>query len=386
MPNAFLQSLFLLRSAVLFIEILFVALGLLSPSQSEFWPWLWAIWLIMAIGNLLFLNKNFDKDFLFYQIFFDSILLSLFSYFTGGIANALLFILIPYLMLAAFFLDAAKVWLLAGVQIFLLILALPFSFAGLHQRHIAEPHLWSMWLALFWITLAVPIFFSFFQKIINDKNTELQQAALRLAKQQQLVTLGTLAASVAHDLRTPLNTLWLLTELLDDLDVKKQMEQQIAICIQRLKSLNQNQGNWEAGNGKKYLLQDFLLALKNDWQQRFSKIELLTDWQVDQELIYVEPALPYAILNILDNAAQASPHVFWQAYSQDDKLTLVIRDQGIGMPEALINAEQPMREGTGLGLGLYLAKQIISHFDGKIIFSNNTPVGLTVTITLPCYK
>ncbi len=386
MPTSFLQSLFLLRSLVLFIQMFFVALGLLLPSQSEFWPWLWAIWLIMALGNLLFLKKNFDKDFLFYQIFFDSILLSLFSYLTGGIANSLIFILIPYLMLAAFFLDAAKVWLLTIVQIFLLILALPFSFVGLHAGHIAPQHLWGMWISLLLITLSVPIFFTFFQKVIKSKNDELQQAALRLAKQQQLVTLGTLAASVAHDLRTPLNTLWLLVELLDDLDLKRQMEQQIDICIQRLKSLNQNQGNWEAGNGKKYLLKDFLLTLKNDWQRRFPKVKLSTDWQCNQEIIYVEPALPYAILNILDNAAQASPQIFWQAYSQADQIILVISDQGIGMPESFISAQQPIHEGTGLGLGLYLAKQVISHFSGQIAFSKNTPVGLTVTITLPCYK
>jgi two-component system sensor histidine kinase RegB len=386
MPTSFLQSLFLLRSLVLFMQMLFVAWGLLLPSQAEFWPWLLAIWLIMALGNLLFLQKKFDKNFLFYQIFFDSLFLSFFSYLTGGIANALIFILIPYLMLAAFFLDEARVWILTITQIFLLILALPFSFVGSHTLHIAPQHLWSMWIALLFITLSVPVFFSFFQKIIKTKNDELQQAAMRLAKQQHLVTLGTLAASVAHDLRTPLNTLWLLNEMVDNVQLKSQIEQQIEICIKRLKNLNQNQGNWEAGNGRKYLVKNFLHALKEDWQKRFPNANLITDWHIDQEIIYVEPALPYAIFNILDNAAQASPQIFWRVYCQADQLIFAISDQGNGLPEAVLNAQEPLTEGSGLGLGLYLSKQIINHFDGQIAFAKSTPVGLTVTITLPCYK
>ena len=96
-----------------------------------------------------------------------------------------------------------------------------------------------------------------------------------------------------------------------------------------------------------------------------------------------------AFLNILINAMQAMPgggiiHV--NIHSADHSVTIVIEDEGEGIPEELSEKIwdpffTTKAKGTGLGLGI--VKNIIESHEGSIRITNKPDAGSRVTIALP---
>jgi signal transduction histidine kinase len=75
---------------------------------------------------------------------------------------------------------------------------------------------------------------------------------------------------------------------------------------------------------------------------------------------------------------------------EDDAAQIVVRDQGIGIaPEDLpfifgrFERKVSLRNYGGLGLGLYIARQIVEAHDGTIAVESVKGEGATFTVTLP---
>jgi two-component system, sensor histidine kinase RegB len=110
--------------------------------------------------------------------------------------------------------------------------------------------------------------------------------------------------------------------------------------------------------------------------------------QADSKII-AERTLTHALINILNNAAEASGtdlgielHVAWSL----DELSIKIRDYGSGFPAELVEiiGKQPVTsKNKGLGLGLFLAYSTIHRLDGKIELKNIETGGACVEISLP---
>jgi PAS domain S-box-containing protein len=106
--------------------------------------------------------------------------------------------------------------------------------------------------------------------------------------------------------------------------------------------------------------------------------------------------LEQVVLNVLSNAIKFTPsggHVQVQLQQADDSAKLVISDDGQGIPAAFlpyvfeafrqVDSTTTRRQG-GLGLGLAIAKQLVSMHGGQIsAHSEGSNRGTTVTIELP---
>jgi two-component system sensor histidine kinase RegB len=100
-----------------------------------------------------------------------------------------------------------------------------------------------------------------------------------------------------------------------------------------------------------------------------------------------DTGLTRALVNVLDNAAQASPHFVcleldWNA----DNLSIVISDEGDGMAAEQLDklGKHPMTsKEEGLGIGLYLTKATIEKLGGSIEWQNRQLNGVEVSIKLP---
>ncbi len=102
-----------------------------------------------------------------------------------------------------------------------------------------------------------------------------------------------------------------------------------------------------------------------------------------------------AINNLLDNAAKYSskksnPTLKISTYKKDDKAIIIIKDNGIGIPDKMMNSIFDMyrravsdKEYDGTGLGLSIVKNIIERHAGTITAEHNTPEGSIFTIKLP---
>ncbi|MDE2179902.1 MAG: hypothetical protein KGJ40_03520, partial [candidate division NC10 bacterium] len=96
-------------------------------------------------------------------------------------------------------------------------------------------------------------------------------------------------------------------------------------------------------------------------------------------------------MNLLVNAVQAIPErgdVWIRTASQGDTVTIIIRDNGCGIPEAnLTKVFDPFfttkKVGEGMGLGLSLSYGIIQKHGGNIRVSSHDRQGTEFTIELP---
>lgn len=103
----------------------------------------------------------------------------------------------------------------------------------------------------------------------------------------------------------------------------------------------------------------------------------------DDDMLY------QSFLNVLINAMQAMPDggdIHIQLAQNDNRIGIVFRDQGSGIPDHLkdkiwdpffTNKEK----GTGLGLGI--VKNIIEAHNGTVQIDNSDEGGACVTIELP---
>jgi signal transduction histidine kinase len=103
------------------------------------------------------------------------------------------------------------------------------------------------------------------------------------------------------------------------------------------------------------------------------------------------------VSNIIGNALGHSPPdtpVNVELRSEDDRVVLQVNNKGTPIsPEEIAIVFKPFRYGTqdppttnrseGLGLGLYIAKEIVKAHGGTIELTSNKHEGTTVTITLP---
>jgi signal transduction histidine kinase len=111
--------------------------------------------------------------------------------------------------------------------------------------------------------------------------------------------------------------------------------------------------------------------------------ENLPEVAADADMLY------QAFLNILINAMQAMPGggiIQVSIHSADHTVTIVIEDEGEGIPEDLLEKIwDPFftTKAKGTGLGLVIVKNIIESHEGKVDIINKPDAGSRVTIALP---
>jgi len=97
------------------------------------------------------------------------------------------------------------------------------------------------------------------------------------------------------------------------------------------------------------------------------------------------------ISNLLGNAIKYSEEggrVACLADVREDRLHVEIRDEGVGMTEHQLSRlfrkyEKMNEERGGQGIGLYMAKRLLDHFEGDIALESAPGVGTTVRISFP---
>ncbi len=104
--------------------------------------------------------------------------------------------------------------------------------------------------------------------------------------------------------------------------------------------------------------------------------------------------LTRAVANLIRNAVKHAGHagpVHISAETQKDKIALIVRDAGPGVPETMLDQlfepffrpeASRTRDSGGVGLGLAIVKTCIETCQGTVFACNDKSNGFTVTITL----
>lgn len=248
-----------------------------------------------------------------------------------------------------------------------------------------------------------------------------QQEALQrhLVLQEQRNILGHLTSSVVHDISPHLHTIQTnLQACIEDdrlpAEVRARLEDTLgeASRIDRtLDSLNQFSQSpstaWECLD-----IKHMLIEVQQATARQFAAAQITTllDFDTQDQRVYGQPdALRQVFLGILFNAQEAMPHggtiriigrwcqdeEEYQEGNEDQGRKESLRacwhisilDTGEGMTtEQLAAIFEPFKStrSHGMGLGLYLSKQIITQHGGEIELSSQVGRGTIVEIFLPC--
>jgi two-component system sensor histidine kinase RegB len=336
------------------------------------------------------------------QLMVDVLALTSLLYLSGGASNPFVLLFLLPIIIATAVLPATHVWLLTvftGICYSLLMwryVPLPHVHG---EEHSFTQHVFGMWLAFVVSAAVIAYFVVGMRRNLRRKDQALAAARERHLRDEQLVVLGTLAASTAHELGTPLGTMALLSEELDETidDPQAQslvhtLQEQISRCKNALATLSASAGGVQLGGGQILPVNEFLSEVLAEWQQSRPAIQIQADWQEPGFTpgILADRTLKQALGNILDNAADASPDdVEWQASWDKNWLSMEINDRGKGLSHEaaqLIGTRPYSEKGSGMGLGLFLAYSIISRFAGEVRLFNRDGGGVTTLVRLPLSK
>ncbi|OQY02551.1 MAG: hypothetical protein B6I20_06795 [Bacteroidetes bacterium 4572_117] len=233
-------------------------------------------------------------------------------------------------------------------------------------------------------------------KIEVDKSREKDHMMMVQSRQ---AAMGEMIGSIAHQWRQPLNDIGLYVQNLQnkftkDRLTKENVDNLVEKTMTKLEYMShtiEDFRNFFRGDKEKKIfsleenINNALLLTKSSFDNNF--IEVISKLQKDVFLSGYPNEFSQAVLNILNNAKDVlidreieNPYVGIDLLEYNDKITLLISDNGGGVDEDVIDKIfEPYfttkSEQTGTGLGLHISKTIIErNMDGKLSV-RNTKIG-----------
>ena len=241
-----------------------------------------------------------------------------------------------------------------------------------------------------------------FGKGIDNKDfkpygsSEVRKAALAFIKmkeriQRQISERTQMLAGVSHDLRTPLTRMKLQAAMMPDGDDKKDFLSDIDEMEKMLDGyLSFVSG--EGGEKSSFVdVNEMILSIINKIRNKKALIRYSTNDQVSA-IQGREQALKRALTNVISNAFRYGKTIAVKLESNDKKLMIAIEDDGPGIPKdkredvfkAFYRLENSRNKETGgVGLGLSIAKDVITSHGGTIELDDSSLGGLKVLVSIP---
>lgn len=234
---------------------------------------------------------------------------------------------------------------------------------------------------------------------LKDRDDEIGTQHKKLLKSERLATVGRMTAVITHELRNPLSSINLNSEMLMDIVSKSGETDAIPILdliiseVDRLREITDNYLGYAKTTKAKMVevdLGEILQKLTDfhewEWEEMGVDVELkLSD---GLNISGDKNQLRQAFLNLIKNGVEASKEgqrVEVSASNNNDTIEIKIRDHGHGISaENLKDLFEPFvtTKAQGTGLGLAVTQQIIEEHKGKIdVHTSNA--GTTFTISLP---
>ncbi|WP_282609893.1 ATP-binding protein [Pelagibius sp. Alg239-R121] len=200
-----------------------------------------------------------------------------------------------------------------------------------------------------------------------------------------------LLAAVSHDLRTPITSLRLRAEFIENEEVREKM-------IETLDEMERITDATLAFAREEAVQEDTrtvdISALVESLCDDLRDLGKDVDCRQSERLPYAcrPVGLKRALRNVIENAVSYGERARVRIEQRPDNLLIVIEDDGPGIPENAFERvfapferleESRNRETGGIGLGLAIARSIIRSHGGDITLFNRSEGGLTVTVSLP---
>ena len=337
----------------------------------------------------------------FGHVAFDTLVLGWALYFTGGASNPFITLLLVPVALSAAALSgrttAVVTALAAAVYGTLIFFNVPLSDMPMHGEAF-RLHLTGMTINFMVAVLLLAVFVGRMNASLNAQREAMRRLRERALRDESILAIATQAADAAHQLNTPLSTLrTLLPELergreddsmlRDDVRV---MTGEVERCRDILRGMVEYGRQQLAGTTQETTLGDYVRDSADRFRLLRPEAEVSTDVapQLRDRPIAVQPGLAHALLNLLQNALDASlrngSHAVTLAATIDaGRIEFVIGDRGDGLSmNRTVSLPAVSSKPDGLGIGLALARSTVERMHGEL-HAHSDAAGTRVCVTLP---
>lgn len=337
------------------------------------------------------------------HIAFDTLVLGYLLYFTGGASNPFITLLLVPIALSAAALSGRAVLVVAALA-GIAYLSLLYSYVPLPLPMAADSpsrftlHVVGMGVNFVIMALLLSFFISRLAHVLRLQQLEVQRVRERALRDEGILAIATQAAGAAHELNTPLSTMrTLLPELRREHADDETLAEDLALLegqVDRCRTILREM----VAFGKAQLSQEperlTVAAFIHGCVERFqllrpeAELAMPPDEDADRIVLRTPPGLRHALLNLLNNAVDASAinhsnAVALRVTRDGDWLQLCVSDHGPGFDtDGELTLLGRSRKQTGLGLGLALAEATAERLNGELIASNTTH-GAEVCLRLP---
>lgn len=317
-------------------------------------------------------------------------------FLTGGLQNPFSFLFLGPVLISATVLPirlTAAIGLLAIACASLLVFFhLPLPWDGDDPLVLPPIYLFGVWLSIV-LAIAVTSLYAFQATEEARKLSDaLAATELVLTREQHLTQIDGLAAAAAHELGTPLSTIFLIARELEktaegsghlaaDLRTLREQAQRCREILGKITQLSSSGAPFDV-MPLSTLIEE-AVAPHRDFGVTI-KVRLAVA-AAREPVLARNPAILYGVGNILENAVDfARNTVEVNAWWNADTVEIVVSDDGPGIaPDILKRIGEPylsrrrstdeaQNERTGLGLGVFIARTLLERTGAKVSFSNRT--------------
>ncbi len=251
-----------------------------------------------------------------------------------------------------------------------------------------------------------------FATIVRDVTLR-NEVLARAMEMDRIISMGTLAAGVGHEINNPLTYVHSNLELLDETlregeldddaleDALSAVEASLT-GMEQIRSIVEDLSSFSRAPAQELEWVELNAAIEPSLRwiepELRNRARLQLSLQAEGRVWSSPHRIGQIVLNLLLNAAHAIPRgapdeneIAVRTFFEDQWAVIEVEDSGSGIPEGIREkifdpffTTKPAGEGTGLGL--FLTKKIVDHLQGKIAIDSALGQGTLARVKLPRHQ
>tara|TARA_B100000989_G_scaffold290521_1_gene263796 strand:+ start:594 stop:1823 length:1230 start_codon:yes stop_codon:yes gene_type:complete len=381
-----------------FLAIFFVSYIL--NIQIPFFETLLIILLSVAVNFYSYFeerkNKSISNIKAFSYLLFDTSQLGFLLFLTGGIVNPFSILIVAPVITSASYLPALMTVILSIISILITII-LNFYFIPLNlgtDFYLPKIYSFGLVTSLIITVIFIAIYAYLFANSSRKISNALSISKLQILNQKKITEVGSLSAAAAHELGTPLNTIFLIIndllkekKLMDDKNINKDillLKSQAERCKEILQIFTKNPLKLKDKFLEKVKITD-LIKINFEKFNKDKKLTINNTFLSEEVEIIYRDEIMYALGNIIQNAISYSKErVTAEVQYLKTYVQIIITDDGNGYSKDIIDKlGEPYisKNKQGMGLGIFIAKNLIENMGGSLKLYNSKENNAVVEIT-----